>query len=66
MLSAQIGAVHTLYPIGGGNAKVTNCLIEFYLAARFLFLLTTVVTISAPPLTKRSAIHNAMWLLSPV
>lgn len=24
------------------------------------------VTISAPPLTKRTAIHNAIWLLSPV
>lgn len=45
---------------------MTNRLIPFYLAERFLFLLMTVVPISAPPLTRRSAIRNAIWLLSPV
>jgi len=36
-----------------------------YYLALFL-LLYTAVSITPDPLTKRSAIHNAIWLLSPV
>ena len=41
-------------------ANVTNRLVQFYFTECFFFLPKTPVTISRPPLTKRSAIHNTM------
>ena len=56
----------TLYVTGGINLNVENCLNQFYLAECFFFLLKTPVTVSRPLPAKKSAIHNVMWLLSPV